>query len=131
MHNLTPVSKEFIEKEYWENNKTIREIAQETNHCASYIYYRMESFGIQRRPTMTEETKKKLSIAKKGKPSQMRGVKPSEEARRKMSEAKKGYIENQQNMVDTQRKERMDILRYLFLIILMQQKMGMLWNTSW
>ena len=41
---------------------------------------------------MSDDTRKKISEANKGRPSPMKGVTLSEETRRKISEAKKGHI---------------------------------------
>jgi hypothetical protein len=44
------------------------------------------------RPPISEETRVKMSAARKGKPAANAGKKHSEEARRKISEARKRYL---------------------------------------
>lgn len=47
--------------------------------------------------TLSEETRRKLSIANTGRPSAMKGKKHTEETRRKMSEAHKGKIRSEEH----------------------------------
>ena len=51
---------------------------------------KMKFMSTFRRHTVSDEARKKMSLAKKGKPSHRKGQKMSEEACRKMSESHKG-----------------------------------------
>lgn len=91
--NRVPPSKELLIEEYLNKKKTMLQIAQENNYAVGTIFNHLKKYGIESRPSMTEETKAKISRANKGKkPGQ--GRKLSEEAKAKISKANKGRIYN-------------------------------------
>ena len=75
---------------YLVEKMTMKEIASELGVAVGTVFNYMKKYGINSRPTMTDETKAKISKAKKGKPSPTKGIRLSEETKRKISQAKKG-----------------------------------------
>lgn len=86
------VSKKLLFKEYVENNKPMWQIAKEQKIAVGTVFNYLKRYKIPRRKAMTEETKKKISETKKGKPSPNKGMQRTEETKRKISEARKGKI---------------------------------------
>ena len=84
------LEKEFLIIEYLDKKKTMKQIAIENNVAVGTVYNYIKIYGIASRPRMTEETKKKISIANKGKTSARKGVKLSNETKKKISEGHKG-----------------------------------------
>ena len=86
------ISESLLRKEYIESKKPMWLIAKENSIAVGTVYNYLKAFGIQRRKRMSEETKQKISIAKTGKPSTLKGTKKSDDTREKMSVAKKGNV---------------------------------------
>lgn len=91
---LSKISEHSLSVEYLELHKTIKQIADEWGVSVGVIFNRLKAYGIKTRKRITEETKRKISLANKGKHSDRLGVKFSEETKRKMSVAKKGVYRN-------------------------------------
>lgn len=91
---LLKISKHSLSVEYLELHKTIKQIADEWGVSVGVVFNRLKAYGIQTRKRITEETKRKISLANKGRHSVRLGVKVSKETKRKISEAKKGVYRN-------------------------------------
>lgn len=89
------VKEDLLRKEYIELGKPMWQIAEEQGIAIGTVYNYLKSYGIQSRKGMTDETKRKISLSQKGKPSKLKGKRMSEETKKKMSEAKKGVFRNQ------------------------------------
>lgn len=87
---MKSLTKEILYNEYVVLQKTMKEIADEYNMCASCIYYSLKKYGIKGRRHLTEKSKEKISVANKGKTK--KGHPCSEERKIKLSLAKKGKI---------------------------------------
>lgn len=90
MNNVSRITKDLLAKEYTVNKKTMGQIADEQGVSVGLVFNRMKQYGIQSRPNMTDETRKKISESKKGSISPMRGKHFTEEMKRKLSSAKTG-----------------------------------------
>lgn len=82
------IAKDILLKEYVENKKSMKQIAEEYSLAVGTIYNYIKKYGIKSRIKMTEETKKKISQSNKGKKYAL-GCKWSKEAKEKLSQAKK------------------------------------------
>jgi len=91
---LSKISEHSLRVEYLESHKTIKQISEEWGVSVGVVFNRLKTYGIQTRERITEETKRKISLANKGKHSDRRGAKASAETKRKMSKAKKGLYRN-------------------------------------
>lgn len=86
----TMISRDALYREYICKKKSMHQISEEQGIAVGTVFNYLKKYGIESRPAMTEETKRKLSETMKGRPSHMKGKKHSEETKRKLSEAKKG-----------------------------------------
>jgi thymidylate synthase (FAD) len=90
------LTKEVLRSEYIDKKKSLEQIAQESNCSLSSVHKRLKRFGIPRRKGTspeyyTEERKEKLrKWYKSFHPVGMRGKKHSEETKKKMSLARQG-----------------------------------------
>ena len=91
MNQVIHISKEFLFCEYVEKEKTIKQIAEENQVSVGLVFNRLREYEIQTRPAITEKTREKISQAKIGKPSPMKGKHLSNEAKKKISNTNKGF----------------------------------------
>ena len=87
--NKSPlISEAVLIEEYVNKNKSMKQIAKEQKIAVGSVHKYIKMYGIESRH-MTEEIKKKISDAKKGK-TYRKGFHLSESHRHKLSQAKKG-----------------------------------------
>ena len=120
-HNLKKIlTKSFLVKEYSINKLTLKEMALKVNCATATIYYNLKKSGIETRnpseaqkgikkPPVTKETRKKMSLSRKGikrpdhskrmsgKNNPMYGKKLSEEAKRRIGDKNKGLQKGKNN----------------------------------
>lgn len=84
------LTKEFLEFEYLNNKKPMHQIAKESGVAIGSVFNYIKKYKIPTRKAINEETKKKISIAQKGKISPLKGKKLSNETKEKLSNSKKG-----------------------------------------
>lgn len=87
---MNKISKEILELEYLYNEKPMWLIAKEKNIAIGTVYNYIKKYGIKSRKHLTDEAKRKISIANTGRPSACKGVKMSDETKKKISQAKMG-----------------------------------------
>lgn len=86
-----PPSKDLLIEEYIVKRKTMKQVASDNGYSVGTIYNFIKKYGISSRPAMTEETRKKISVANKGHKYSL-GRKVSEETKIKISKANKGRV---------------------------------------
>ena len=84
MNNSALITEDLLIREYLQNKKSMQEIADEFGASVGLVFNRIHQFGIQARPKMNEETRRKIGDAHRGKPSARKGVPLSEEAKEKL-----------------------------------------------
>ena len=103
---MIEIDKDILEKMYVRDGMTMREIAQRLGVSAGCVFNRMKKYEIPSRISMTEKTKQRISIAHIGH-SYNKGREVSEETRKKISDAHKGkYIKA--SRYGGHRKKRVD-----------------------
>lgn len=81
--------KELFERLYVQEKKTQKECGEVLGISVSMVCLYLKKYGIPARPRNTEEIGRKISKAKKGKPSTFKGHKLSDEAKARISQANK------------------------------------------
>lgn len=84
------IEREELSRLYNVEELTMKEIAEILGCCPVTVFNYMRKYGIESRKAMTEKTRDKLSKIMKGRPSRRKGYKHSDETKKKLSEAKKG-----------------------------------------
>ena len=100
------IEKDFLYEEYVVKEKTMKEIATENHVAIGSVYNYIKKYGIKSRPMMTEKTRKKLSILRKGKVSRPKGFHLSEETKKKLSDAHKGKYTKPSEFVGHKKRRR-------------------------
>lgn len=86
--NKPAPSKEMLIKEYVENRKPIRQIAEESGYAVGTIFNYLKRYDIKTRIRMNEETRRKIGIASKNNKYAL-GSKRTAEQRERLSKAKR------------------------------------------
>ena len=95
MNNVAMITKELLIDEYVLNRKTIRQIAMEYSVSVGLVFNRLHQYGIQTRPSITDESRKKMSEKLKGRVSHFKGKHMTEETKMKLRNAKLGvYVKS-------------------------------------
>jgi hypothetical protein len=89
---MKQISKEFLITEYVEKGKAMHEIASENGVSVGFVFNSLKRNGIKGRRHLTDAQRKKMSDTRKGKPSPRKGIPLSEETKEKMRIAKKGHF---------------------------------------
>lgn len=84
------ITKEQLEHSYVTERKSMKEVASDLGVSVGSIYNYMKKFGIESRPTNTEESRAKISKAHKGRPSKLKGCHLSEETKDKIRKSRIG-----------------------------------------
>ena len=108
------IDKNVLYNEYIIQEKTMKQIAKEYNIAVGSVYNYIKKYNIESRKHLTEKQRKKLSEMRKGIPSKKKGTKLSEETKLKMSIAKKGKFRNPSKFGGA-RKHRQDGYISVFL----------------
>lgn len=87
---MIDLDKDYLQTEYWVKEKPMHQIAEENNVSLGTIFNYMKMYDIPSRKHLTDKAKSRISDSKKGCPGARKGVKVSDETRRKMSIAKIG-----------------------------------------
>lgn len=84
------ISREILVEEYVNKLKPMHQIAKEQGVSVGGIYNLLTRYGIEGRRHLTDECKRRMSEAKKGKPSPIKGIKRSEATKERVRLAKLG-----------------------------------------
>ncbi len=90
MNHVAMITKELLIDEYVGNRKSIKQIAMEYSVSVGLVFNRLHQYGIQTRPCITDESRKKISEKLKGRVSPSKWKHMTEEARIKLRNAKLG-----------------------------------------
>lgn len=88
------VSKDDLIRLYVTEKNSMRTVAERLNVSVGAVYSHMKLYGIESRPRMTDETRKKISNANKGKLLGRKRGAMSDETKRKLSESRRGKYKN-------------------------------------
>lgn len=100
--------KEDVLRELYVNQQlSMKEISQKLDVAVGTVFNYLKKYEIESRVEPTERTRKKWSEKRKGVPSPRKGVSLSEETKKKISEAQKGRIRNP-SLYGGHRKRRSD-----------------------
>lgn len=89
---MNKISKEQLEELYLQRKMSIKEISAATKISVGCIFNYLKRYEIPTRIRMTDETKRKISIAKIGRVSARKGHHLSIETKKKISKANKGRL---------------------------------------
>lgn len=84
------IDKSELTELYSIKKMTMKEISEYLGVSVGSVYNYIKKYGIESRPAMTDEVRKKISKTKTGVPSKLKGVKRPIETRKRISEAKTG-----------------------------------------
>lgn len=87
------ISKDVLETEYLAKEKPMHQIAKEQGIAVGTIYNYIKKYKIKSRKSMTETTKKKISISNTGK-SRNKGIPKTENTKERIRQAKVGKYTN-------------------------------------
>lgn len=104
----------FLRSEYWNKEKSMKQIAKENNVSTGSVFNHMKTYNIPSRKHLSETAKAKISVANTGRVSTRKGVHLTEETKRKMSISKIGKYTSK-TKYGGHSKMRSDGYRYIYI----------------
>lgn len=101
------LEKDFLIKEYINNQKSMGQIAKENDVSNGTVYNYIKKYNIKSRRHLTDEAKRKISSKNKGRPSPNKGKTLSKEVKEKISKSHKGKFRKKTHF-GGHRKQRKD-----------------------